>query len=124
MCQHPAMSLTSVFAGARERRDVAVGDNVFAEGDAGRQMFGLISGKVALRKGDSTVKVLGPGDTFGELAIVSEAPRSLTAVALEPTTVAVIEERTFLFLVHETPMFAMQVMRSMAERIRELDALR
>jgi len=54
---------------------------------------------------------------------VSDAPRSLTAVATEPTVLAVIDERSFLFLVHETPMFAIQVMRSLAERIRELDAL-
>ena len=55
------------------------------------------------------------------MAIVSDAPRSLTAVATEPSTLAVINDKTFLFLVHETPMFAIQVMRSMATRIRELD---
>jgi len=54
-------------------------------------------------------------------AIISEATRSLTAVATEPTVLAVIDEKTFLYLVHETPMFAIQVMRSMADRIRELD---
>jgi CRP-like cAMP-binding protein len=55
------------------------------------------------------------------MAIVSDAPRSLTAVATEPSVLAVIDERAFLFLVHETPMFAIQVMRTLAERIRELD---
>jgi CRP-like cAMP-binding protein len=45
-------------------------------------------------------------------------------VATEDSEVAVIDERTFLFLVQETPMFALQVMRSMAARIRELDQTR
>ncbi len=117
------MGIQTVFANAREQREVAAGAAVFAEGDAGREMFGLISGAIALRKGDRTVRTLEPGDTFGEMAIVSGETRSLTAVASEPTVLAVIDERAFLFLVHETPMFAIQVMRSLAERIRELDAL-
>jgi CRP/FNR family transcriptional regulator, cyclic AMP receptor protein len=122
-CHDRAVSIGAVFVNAREQREVAAGDTIFAEGDTGREMFGLISGAIALRRGDHTVKVLEPGDTFGEMSIVSDAPRSLSAVATEPAVLAVIDERTFLFLVHETPMFAVQVMRSMAERIRELDAL-
>jgi CRP/FNR family cyclic AMP-dependent transcriptional regulator len=116
------MGIQSVFVNAKEQREVAAGGTVFAEGDPGREMFGVISGTVELRKGDRTVRSLEPGDTFGEMAIVGNAPRSLTAVATESTLLAVIDERAFLFLVHETPMFAVQVMRSMAERIREFDA--
>jgi CRP-like cAMP-binding protein len=117
------MAIQTVFANAREKREVAAGAPVFTEGDSGREMFGLISGAVELRRGEGTVKTLELGDTFGEMAIVSGRPRSLTAVATEPSVLAVIDERTFLFLVHETPMFAIQLMRSLAERIRELDAL-
>ncbi len=118
------MSIRAVFANANEQREVAAGDTVFAQGDTGREMFGLISGAVTLSKDDRTVRTLEPGDTFGEMAIVSDAPRSLSAVASEDAVLAVIDERAFLFLVHETPMFAIQVMRSLAERIRELDAPR
>ena len=76
---------------------------------------------IELRKGEQSLGVLEPGDTFGELAIVSEAPRSLTAIATEPSVLAVIDDKAFLFLVHETPTFALQVMRSMADRIRDRD---
>ena len=117
------MSVRSVFFNAKQQRDVAAGETVFAEGDAGREMFGLIAGTIELRKGGRTVIVLEPGDTFGEMAFVGDVPRSLTAVATDSARLAVIDDRDFLFLVHETPMFAIQVMRSMAERIRSLDAL-
>ncbi|MGC4111676.1 MAG: cyclic nucleotide-binding domain-containing protein [Nocardioides sp.] len=117
------MVIGAVFANAQEPREIAAGETIFAEGDTGHEMFGLIAGSVELRKGDHTVRVLEPGDTFGEMAIVSDRPRSLTAVATEASQLAAIDERTFLFLVHETPMFAVQVMRSLAERVREHDSL-
>jgi CRP/FNR family transcriptional regulator, cyclic AMP receptor protein len=115
------MGIRAVFVNASEQREVAADQVVFAEGDHGKEMFGLISGAVELRKDDRTLAVLEPGDTFGELAIVDESPRSLTAVATEPSVLAVIDDKAFTYLVHETPMFALQVMRSMAQRIRERD---
>jgi CRP-like cAMP-binding protein len=107
---------------AREQREVAAGETIFAEGDEGHEMFGVVSGRVELRRGDHLLTTLGTGDTFGEFAIVSDVPRSLTAVATEATVLAVIDDRAFLYLVHETPTFALQVMRAMDDRIRELDA--
>ena len=52
------------------------------------------------------------------MALVDSSPRMASATAVEPTTIAVIDRRQFLFLVHETPTFALQVMSSMAERLR------
>jgi CRP-like cAMP-binding protein len=57
-------------------------------------------------------------DVFGEMSVVDSSPRSATAVAVTDTKLAVIDRRMFLFLVHETPMFALQVMSTMAERLR------
>ena len=115
------MGIRAVFINANEQREVAAGDAVFTEGDPGAEMYGLISGAIELRKNDHTLAVLAPGDTFGELALVDDSPRSLSAVATEPSVLAVINDKAFMYLVHETPMFALQVMRSMAQRIRERD---
>lgn len=113
--------MRSVFVNAQVQRTLEPGEVVFAQGDAGSEMFGIVSGAVELTRGGQPVARVGEGDTFGELAIVTHAERNLTAVAVEPTVIAVIDERVFLFLVHETPTFAMQVMRSMAEMIKRLD---
>ena len=115
------MTVRGVFVSAREFLDLQPGDVVFAQGDAGTEMYGVVSGAIELRDGDAARSTVGPDGTFGELAIIDHAPRSLTAVAVEASRVAVIDERTFLYLVHETPMFALQVMRALAARIRQLD---
>ena len=114
------MSVRGVFVNAKEKRDLAAGDVVFSEGDAGSEMFGVVEGSIELRHGDTVVTTIGPDGTFGELSIIDQSPRSLTAVAAEPTTIVVIDKRTFLFLVHETPTFAISVMQSLADRIRQL----
>jgi CRP-like cAMP-binding protein len=114
----------AIKAGATERRSFAPGETVFNEGDDGGEMFGVLSGRVELRHGDKVLTSVGPDGTFGEMAIVERSPRSLTAVAAEPTEVAVIDRHRFLFLVHETPMFAIEVMRALAARIHELNSAR
>lgn len=114
------MTVRGVFVNASERRQLDPGQVVFTEGDSGTEMFGVVAGAVELRHGDQVLDTLGPDDTFGEMAIIDHSPRSLTAVAIEQSEVAVINERTFLFLVHETPTFALEVMRTLTERLRPM----
>jgi CRP/FNR family cyclic AMP-dependent transcriptional regulator len=114
------VSVRGLFINATERRSLSTGEALFSEGDLGTEMFGVVTGRIELRHGNDVVETLGPDQTFGEMAIIDHSPRSLTAVATEPSEVALINERTFLFLVHETPTFALQVMRSLTERVRHL----
>ena len=118
------MTVRGVFVSATEFLELQPGGVVFAQGDTGATMYGVVSGSIELRDGDAVVGVCGHDDTFGELAIIDHTVRSLTAVAVEQSRVAVIDERTFLYLVHETPTFALQVMRALAARIRHLDEAR
>lgn len=115
------MTLHGLFLNATDRRHLDPGEVFFAAGDAGDQMFGVVTGQIELRRGDQVLARVGPGETFGEMAIIDKLPRSLTAVAVERSEIAVITRSTFLFLVHETPTFAIQVMQLLATRIRELD---
>jgi CRP-like cAMP-binding protein len=115
------MPFRGLFQNADTTRPVAPGEVVFAEGDAGEHMFGVIEGGVELRKGGLVVSTLGAGDVFGEMALIDSSPRSLSAVAAVDTTLATIDRHLFLFLVHETPTFALDVMGSLAGRIRLYD---
>jgi CRP/FNR family transcriptional regulator, cyclic AMP receptor protein len=113
----------SLFLNAPVHRTVPAGDVIYLEGDAGAHMYGVVSGAVELRKGSAVVASLGPNDVFGERALIDRLPRNLTAVATVETTLAEIDRRLFLFLVHETPTFALGIMGALASRLRNYDEL-
>lgn len=115
------MATESLFINASVHRSVAPGDVIYAEGDRGTQMFGIVSGSVRLLKGAVVVASLGPNDVFGERALIDRLPRNLTAIATSPTTLAEINRRDFLFLVHESPTFALGIMKALASRLRDYD---
>lgn len=111
-----------VFRASTDTREVPAGTVIFEAGSTGEEMFGVIEGAVELRLENGRTIALGPDDTFGEMALVDSSPRSATAVAVADSKLAVIDMRRFLFLVGETPRFALQVMGSLAERLREAQA--
>jgi CRP/FNR family transcriptional regulator, cyclic AMP receptor protein len=114
----PLMKVPGVFYNAKSFKDVPAGTVIFEEGASGAEMFGIVDGEVDMRLPNGSVHKLGADDTFGEMAIVDGSPRSATAVAVTDTKLAVIDRQRFLFLVQETPMFALQVMSSLGERLR------
>jgi CRP/FNR family cyclic AMP-dependent transcriptional regulator len=107
----------AVFRGQEGRR-FSAGDLVFAEGDAATCLYVVRAGKVSLRVAARELETVGEGGLFGELALVDDAPRSATAIALTDSELVEIDERRFRFLVGETPFFALTVMRAMAARLR------
>ncbi len=112
------MKLRGLFTNATTVRDVPAGTVIFEQGSTGVEMFGIIEGEVEVRTPSGSTRTLTADDTFGEMSIVDGTPRSATAVAVTDTKLAVIDRKMFLFLVHETPTFALQVMSSIADRLR------
>ena len=112
------LKVSGVFRNANIVIEVPAGGVIFEEGDAGDSMFGIIEGTVEIRTSVGNTRTLSADDTFGEMSIVDSSARSATALAATNVRLAVIDRKTFLFLVHETPMFALQVMSSIAERLR------
>jgi CRP/FNR family cyclic AMP-dependent transcriptional regulator len=96
----------------------APGEVIFDEGDVGDKMYVIRSGEVVIEKAGKAIETLPPGGIFGEMALIDGSPRSATARAKSDCEVAPITEKSFLFLVHETPFFAIAVMRTLADRLR------
>lgn len=97
----------------------AAGQIVFTEGQRGDVMYVVKSGEVDIRRGDQVFDTHGPGAIFGEMALIDHAPRSADAVARTDCELVPISERQFIFLVQQTPFFALQVMRVIADRLRQ-----
>jgi CRP/FNR family cyclic AMP-dependent transcriptional regulator len=112
------MKVVGLFRNAQSTVSVPAGSVVFREGDQADTMFGIVEGEITLYTTNRVIATLGPDDIFGEMALVDSAPRMATASATVDTVLAVIDRHRFLFLVHETPTFALSVMSAMAERFR------
>jgi CRP/FNR family cyclic AMP-dependent transcriptional regulator len=97
------------------------GTTLFLEGDPGTEMFAVVEGAVDLVVRGRKVETVGPGGVFGEMALVEKLPRIATAVVSADAKVVRVDERRFLFLVQQSPFFALQIMAVMAERIRRMD---
>jgi CRP/FNR family cyclic AMP-dependent transcriptional regulator len=80
-------------------------------------MYVVRSGNVEIERKGEVIETLSGGGIFGEMALIDGSPRSATARAKTACELAPISEKSFLFLVHETPFFAIAVMRTLAERL-------
>ena len=101
-----------------ETRSAKAGEIIFSEGDEANQLFVIKSGEVSIRSGNRTLAELSSNTIFGEMALIDDAPRSATAVAKTDVELVPISEEQFLFLVSQTPYFALKVMRVLARRLR------
>ncbi len=97
---------------------------IFEENSLGNEMYVIHSGKVKLTTSapgsELVLGILGPGEFFGEMALVDDAPRSATATAVEDNTrLVVLDQSKFLYLVSQQPPFALTIMHGLCQRIRE-----
>jgi CRP/FNR family transcriptional regulator, cyclic AMP receptor protein len=104
-------------------KNFAAGVPIFEADEKGDSMFLIRSGEVEIERNGKVIETLGPGGIFGEMALIDGSPRSATARAKTDCVVAPINEKVFLFLVHETPYFAIAVMRTLADRVRRMNAM-
>jgi CRP/FNR family transcriptional regulator, cyclic AMP receptor protein len=99
-------------------RDFKAGDVIFNKDDPAHELFIVQSGEVEIRLGDRVLETLSQYGIFGEMALIDGAPRSATAGALTDVKLVPIGEKQFLFLVSNTPHFALNMMRIMTRRLR------
>jgi CRP-like cAMP-binding protein len=110
--------LYRLIAQGRPRQSLAPGDVIFGQGEAGDRMYIVVTGAVALKAGEDTIETVHAPGLFGEMALIEDTPRALSAEAAVETELVEIPARHFWVLVHETPYFAQLVMSVMANRLR------
>jgi CRP/FNR family cyclic AMP-dependent transcriptional regulator len=101
-----------------DAKPLKAGSVIFREGDEARELFVIKSGEVRIQIGNRTVTDLRADSIFGEMALIDNEPRSATAIAVTDVELVAVSEKQFLFLVSQTPYFALKVMRVLAQRLR------
>ncbi len=117
------MVFFELFANNPDIVRVAAGQPLFSEGDDGHKMYVLTTGTAEVIVNNRVVEQLQHGNIVGEMGIVSPGPRSATIVATSDCEFVAIDEKRFNYLVQQTPFFATQVMRVMAERLRAVNQM-
>ncbi len=97
----------------------AAGQTIIEAGTHGDSMYVVLDGEVEIRVADKGIDVVGPGSIFGEMALIDDDPRSATVIAKTDCRLAEVDRNRFKFMVSETPFFALDVMRVMADRLRK-----
>jgi CRP-like cAMP-binding protein len=107
---------------AKQFMPVPAGGKVFQAGQPGDCMYAVKTGTLQVRIGKTVVETLGPGDVFGEMALLNENEvRSATVVAVSDSVLAVIDAKRFEFMVKHVPSFAIELMRVLAARLLEMN---
>lgn len=112
-----------LFRNAPEVITVAAGNYIFRIGEPAHVMYLIIEGEVELILGDMVVETAKEGAFIGEMALIDDETRSASARALGECCVFPIDEARFQSLVQETPFFALQLLKTLARRLRKMDAL-
>lgn len=99
------------------------GEVIASEGDAGDEMFIIISGRVSVQAGQGDAsRVLaerGPGDVVGEMSIISQQPRMAGLIAAGDVRLLTIEHKQFEGILRERPETRLAVLRVLCERLKE-----
>jgi CRP-like cAMP-binding protein len=103
-------------------RSVDAGAKIISEGDAGEEFYVIADGAAEVIRGGNAVAKLGPGDYFGELALLDPAPRDATVTATAPSNLLVLSRDVFTQALDELPALRTAVLTGMARRIHDFDA--
>jgi CRP/FNR family transcriptional regulator/CRP/FNR family cyclic AMP-dependent transcriptional regulator len=113
---------------AARPRSFRAGEIIFHRDDPGQMLYVIKQGKVRIYitspdGQEVTLAVFGPGDYFGELAILDGRPRSASAIALDVVETQALQRGDFIAAVNRHPRIAIQVMQALSVRLRHTDAM-
>lgn len=122
LAEHPLLSaLATTEVPALERWldivEAGAGSEILRQGEPGREMFFILAGRVKVYRGGVAVDELGPGDHFGEIALLGKRTRSASVVALEPVQLARLTSEAWARMTAESPVVALALLRRVVDRL-------
>ncbi len=115
-CSNRELGLIALLA---DEMNLPAGMAFIREGERGREFFAIVEGTVEVRRKGRKVDVKGGSDFFGEMALISAAPRNATVTATSPVRAFVITESAFSTLLREAPQLQTKVLSALAERVAQ-----
>ncbi|WP_315789383.1 cyclic nucleotide-binding domain-containing protein [Fischerella sp. JS2] len=94
---------------------------IFNEGDEGRSLYIVVSGKVKVHIGKQQLAIFPKGESFGEMAVFDAQPRSASATTLEACECLELTQEQLYEAIDETPEIAVNIIGILSRRIRELN---
>ncbi len=108
---------------ARERQ-FEVGKPIVSAGEAGHGFYMITRGHAEVQQGGRAIRTLGPGDYFGELALLRDTPRSATVIARQPTTCLQLTRWDFKGILDANPTLAVRLLETVAQRVKDDEGAR
>jgi CRP-like cAMP-binding protein len=112
--------LSRVASEFRER-SFGEGDRIAIEGAEGLTFFVIEEGEVSIVAQGVEVARLGPGDHFGEIALIDRGPRTATVTALGPVRAHMLPIWSFRPIVEASPELGWKLLESLAQRLRDIE---
>jgi CRP/FNR family transcriptional regulator, cyclic AMP receptor protein len=110
-----------LFGSDTETITLEAGQVLFQQGDPADGFYVVKSGELQVLNGNHVFETVGKGGIVGEMALVDGGSRSATARAVTASQIIPIDEKRFLFMVGQTPNFALRVMKVMSARLRAMN---
>ena len=115
------MDFTQLFEKEAVGQRFHAGATIFVQGAQGRFMYVVADGEVEVLRDGRPLYLVPPGSLVGEMALIDHGPRSASAVAKTDCRLIAVDEYKFLVMVQQTPLFALEVMRLLVERLRHMN---
>ncbi len=112
------MAKIELFQHAEDFVTFKAGERIFEIGQAADYMYAVVEGEIDIVVRDKVLETTSAGGIVGEMALIDRAPRSASAFARSDCKLVPVDAKRFEYMVAQTPFFALQVMRVMAERLR------
>jgi CRP-like cAMP-binding protein len=103
--------------GIADEVDLPAGRALIREGGRGQELFVLVEGQAKVARRGRRVATMHPGDFFGEIALVTDVPRTSTVTAETDVRVLVLTKRDFQRLLREQPQIQRKVLEALAIRL-------